>query len=46
VAKNRINAHIQELRKNSVVEPLGGNKFKVDAERLAQLSGISTEAAK
>jgi hypothetical protein len=43
-AKNRVNAHVQELRRLGVVETLGSNKFRVDAMKLAELSGLPVVA--
>ena len=47
VAKNRVNAHITQLRKMGVVTSLGNNRFAVNKELLAKHSKLpmTTEAA-
>lgn len=42
-AKNRVNAHMQQLRKLGIVKTLGSNRFWVDVEKLAEKSGVAIE---
>ena len=44
-AKNRVNAQVQQLRKEQIVKTLGSNRFAVDAVKLAEKSGIPTAEA-
>jgi hypothetical protein len=39
-AKNRLSSQLQQLRQVGVIETLGSNRFKVDAVKLAELSGL------
>jgi hypothetical protein len=43
--KNRVNAHIQQLRRLGVLRTLGSNKFEVDRAKLAELSGLPVDGA-
>jgi hypothetical protein len=38
VAKNRVNAHVTRLRQLGIARSLGGNRFEINATRLAELS--------
>lgn len=40
VAKNRVSTHLARLRAAGIVTTQGSNRFVVDRERLAQLTGI------
>ena len=44
-AKNRISSNLQTLRKLGVVETLGSNRYRVNRELLAKLSGIPVPPA-
>lgn len=39
-AKNRVNSHMTQLRKDGVIMPVGRALYEVDQHRLAELSGI------
>lgn len=35
-AKNRVNAHVTQLRKDNIVKTLGGNRFELDVDRFRE----------
>ena len=39
-AKNRVNAHLTQLKKSGVIESLGGNRYRVDKAKLVEESGL------
>lgn len=43
-AKNRVGAHLTHLKKLGVIKSLGANKYAVDKAKLAEQSGLPTEA--
>jgi len=45
VAKNRVNAQMQTLRRDGIVRTLGSNEFSVDRDRLLEKSGIGRRPA-